>query len=351
MIALPSIAFGGFSGSAKGVTARYQDGRSILSLKGYPTGYITLSQAQRRAAISRISKSFKSLSDAEQKSWENLAEHVSGKSVFGQKAKLSGSNLFVKLNANRAYTGEAELLTVAPANLVAIPTVEFEDYCISEDLILFSGVPDPEDELMLVVKMSDGQSTGVSSGYGKTVIISPDKVPDWGDVDLTEAFAATMGYSPVNGQKYFIEMYWIDAATGFTGVPVKVSGICKPGTVARRVAVHDTDLIRDEYDHLHHFSLEFAPGSTIFTIEAEYDTGDYNVASAKGILPQAVADRFPNFRAYVAGRRGVEGKYWPSWYECNKWRWANNYEFNCSNRGGYWNRKGLIFGTSPTFTF
>lgn len=32
MIALPSIAFGGFSGAAKGVTARQVGGRSILSV-------------------------------------------------------------------------------------------------------------------------------------------------------------------------------------------------------------------------------------------------------------------------------------------------------------------------------
>ena len=38
MIALPSIAFGGFSGSAKGVTARQTGGRTVLSVKSYPTG-------------------------------------------------------------------------------------------------------------------------------------------------------------------------------------------------------------------------------------------------------------------------------------------------------------------------
>ena len=151
MIALPSIAFGGFSGSAKGVTARFQDGRSILSLKAYPTGYATASQLVRRSALSKISKAYKNLTAEEQKTWENLAETVSGKSVFGQKAKLSGSNLFVKLNSNRAYVGEAQLLSSAPANLVAIPTVEFTDYCISENIILFTGVPDPEAELLLAV--------------------------------------------------------------------------------------------------------------------------------------------------------------------------------------------------------
>ena len=44
MIALPSIAFGGFSVSAKGVTARQVGGRSILSVKCWPTGVATGTQ-------------------------------------------------------------------------------------------------------------------------------------------------------------------------------------------------------------------------------------------------------------------------------------------------------------------
>lgn len=63
MIALPSIAFGGFSGSAKGVTARFVGGRSILSVRSYPTGAASNAQVVRRASVSRITKSFKLLSD------------------------------------------------------------------------------------------------------------------------------------------------------------------------------------------------------------------------------------------------------------------------------------------------
>lgn len=44
MQTLPSIAFGGFSGSAKGVTARQVAGRTILSVKSWPTGQTTNAQ-------------------------------------------------------------------------------------------------------------------------------------------------------------------------------------------------------------------------------------------------------------------------------------------------------------------
>ena len=48
MIVLPSIAFGGFSGSAKDVTARQVGGRSILSVRAWPTGQTTNAQVARR---------------------------------------------------------------------------------------------------------------------------------------------------------------------------------------------------------------------------------------------------------------------------------------------------------------
>ena len=88
MIALPSIAFGGFSGSAKGVTARQVGGRSILSVRSWPTGQTTSAQVVRRASLSKITKSYKTLTAEQMQAWENLAEHASGQSVFGQKAEL-----------------------------------------------------------------------------------------------------------------------------------------------------------------------------------------------------------------------------------------------------------------------
>ena len=84
MIALPSIAFGGFSGSAKGVTARQVGGRSILSLKCFPTGVATSAQVARRASMSKITKSWKTLTEAQMLGWDHLAEHTSGQSVFVQ---------------------------------------------------------------------------------------------------------------------------------------------------------------------------------------------------------------------------------------------------------------------------
>ena len=76
MQALPSIAFGGFSGSAKGVTARQVAGRTILSVRAWPTGATTNAQVARRASMSKISKSWKLLTNEQMQEWDRLAEHT-----------------------------------------------------------------------------------------------------------------------------------------------------------------------------------------------------------------------------------------------------------------------------------
>lgn len=350
MIALPSIAFGGFSGSAKGVTARYQNGRSILSLKSYPTGFATAAQLARRSSLTRISKAYKNLNDSEMMAWEKLAEQSRGKSVFGQKARLTAHNLFVRLNSNRAYCGETTLLTVPPANINDIPAVEYTDFKLSENLILFTDVPDPSEYFLLVAKMTSGQSKGVSSSWDKTVIISPDKVPDWGEVDLTDAFVAVFGHYPIGGQKYFIELYWIDPETGFTGPVTRVSAICEESVkVEQRITLKNKDIEQEEENYFLDIDTEFAPGSTIMTAQMTYDSTVHDVQEAICVLTAEAAAKTPEFKSFMLGRALEEDGYLPHYFMIHKHEWINREEFVAGKRGGVWKDKGIIFGTCPVF--
>lgn len=177
MIALPSIAFGGFSGSAKGVTARQVGGRSILSLKCWPTGAATSAPLARRASLKKISKSWVALSNEQRADWDRLAEHASGASVFGQKAQFSGMNLYVRLNANRVMAGES-VIADAPAGQVAVPNVVFTQVVVTPQFVVLGGVTHEPSPNKLVVKMSGSQSSGVSNGWSKTVIITPGMEDD-----------------------------------------------------------------------------------------------------------------------------------------------------------------------------
>ena len=206
MIALPSIAFGGFSGSAKGVTARQVGGRRILSVKCWPTGVATGAQLVRRASLKKISKSWKELTSDQMRDWDRLAETATGQSVFGQAAQLSGMNLYVRLNANRAMAGES-LIADAPLHTVAVPNVEHTQVVVTPQLMVLGGIKHQPEPFKLVVKMSSSQSAGISNGWSKTVIITPGMEDDWDEADVTRLYLKTIGVEPVPGEKVFVQAY------------------------------------------------------------------------------------------------------------------------------------------------
>ena len=118
------------------------------------------------------------------KEWAVLAESMKGISTFGKAAELTAHNAFVRINTNRALAGMPALES-APVYTSDVPEVDYDDFWVTPDRIIFVGLNQPSEHHRLVVKMSQTTSTGVSSGWNNIVIITPAFSPDWGDADIT----------------------------------------------------------------------------------------------------------------------------------------------------------------------
>ena len=345
MIALPSIAFGGFSGSAKGVTARQVGGRSILSLKCYPTGVATGAQLARRASLKKISKSWVTLSNEQRSEWDRLAEHATGASVFGQKAELSGMNLYVRLNANRVMAGEA-VMADAPAAQVAVPNVEYSTVSVTPQLIVFGGIKHQSSPYKMVVKMSGSQSAGISNGWSKTVIISSEVEDDWGEADITKLYLKTIGLEPMPGQKVFIESYWLDTSTGFTGQVFKDSVIVTgESSYTPRKRVTMDRLAPDHEQHVSAIDVDFSSGSPV----VQYDVmclGHSNVASSEAYLDQDLPEELRGTSWALGRGNGEDGKLTAQSYVM--WLYGARYGdpayITFAHRGGYYVKPTEVFG-------
>lgn len=263
MIALPSIAFEGFSGSAKGVTSRRVGGRNILSVKSHPTGPTTNAQVVRRASMAKITKSWKLLTNEQMLEWDRLAKHASSASVLGQKTEISGLNLYIRLNVNRTMAGESLILD-APESIANIPNATYRLAVVSPSMVVFQGIKHEPSPLKLVVKMSAAVSPGISNGWSKTVIISPDTEDDWGEADLTTLYTKTIGITPEVGQKVFIEVYWMDTQTGFTGIENRDTVICLTDEEAAALVGGSRARYTEE---------DLMPGSTVTECDIEFTTG------------------------------------------------------------------------------
>ncbi len=345
MIALPSIAFGGFSGSAKGITARYQDGRSILSLKAYPTGDATTAQLARRASLTKITRSYKLLTDDQMLGWERLAGHCTGQSVFGQKAKLSAINVYVRLNSNRVMAGEA-MIADAPASTLAVPNISYSQVTVTPELVVFTGIRHQPSPYKMVVKMSASQSKGISNGWSKTVIISSDVEDDWGEAEVTSFYLKTIGAEPVPGQKIFIETYWLDTSTGFTGQVFQDSVIVtgeSSYTPRKRVTM---DRLNPDYElHVSSIDVDFSSGGPV----VQYDVmclGHSNIASSEAYLDQDLPEELRGTSWALGRGNGEDGKLVAQSYVM--WLYGAYYStparITFAHRGGYYVKPTEVFG-------
>ncbi len=344
MIALPSIAFEGFSGSAKGVTARRVGGRNILSVKSWPTGPTTNAQVVRRASMSKISKSWKRLTSDQMREWDRLAEHASSASVLGQKTEISGMNLYIRLNVNRAMAGEA-LLSTAPEGNVAVPNVVFTQVAITPDLVVLGGVKHEAAPLKLVVKMSAPQSAGISNGWSKTVIITPGMEDDWGEADVTTLYLKTIGVEPVPGEKVFVQAYWIDTSTGFAGIEARDTVIVTgESPYQRRVKATMDNLDPNEESHVSSLDVDFSTGAPV----AEFNAmclGHSNVASSEVYLDQQLPAELIGTGICLGRGNGADGKIIPQSYLVYIRNYGGKAEMTFAHRGGYYVMPTECFGS------
>ena len=346
MIAKPSIAFNDFAGTAKDVTARNVGGRNVLSSRAQHSKKVTPAQAVSRNRLSKISRSYKKLTSVQMSGWATLAEHMKGISTFGSAAELTPHNAFIRINSNLQMVGEP-MKEDAPLYTVDVPEVLYEDLWISPDMIVFTGLEQPSESHVLVFKMTPALSPGVSSGWGKTVIITPGIAPDWGDADITALYTSVIGVAPEAGKKYFCEFYWLDKKTGFTGESMALSAVCKESSTAYqteyvpRARFTQNDVTEDSTGE--GLDFELSPGSAICSADAIL-YGDQGVACTTFTLKKAPKS-FIEGKAMVLVRGSAENSYSPQTFLIEAMKWIGNYEISFKARGGHYVKPSEVHST------
>jgi len=311
MIAKPSIAFNDFSGTASEVTARNVSGRNVLSVRTKQAKTYTPSQVTSRNRLSSISRAYKQLTDSQIAAWGVLASKLKGKRVLDSDAQLTGHNVFVRLNTNLILAG-SPMISDAPLHRYAAPAVRFGAFYVNEQKVSIVAVSEESEDYKLVIRMSNAQSTGVSKGWSRTVIVSSKEYTDWGELDITDLFRDVIGTDVINGQKYFVELYWLDARYGFTGPVNSISGLAGnesiggegvDGSRARITVPYLYDRTGRKVE-IKNLDFELSKGSVISTVSGEVSFhGSYrNEYVATGLT----SEQFPYDRSFVLGK-AIEG--------------------------------------------
>ena len=211
---IPSIAFEEMSGSAKGVTAAKVKSRKYIRNRGYGGSTRTKFQASVKAVFKQLSQAWKGLTNAQILAWNAAANTAEGRSVLGTKSKISGCNLFMRLNYWRVYCGGA-ILTEVPA-LAGVVTPEDATIVLSAAAMTFqiANIPSDVTNLKLVILASEPQGNGITRAYSKAAAFAdPYSIVNTA-IDIKSAYDAKNGAPSAGSPKVFFKYFYVNTATG-----------------------------------------------------------------------------------------------------------------------------------------
>ena len=211
---IPSIAFEEMSGSAKGVTAAKVKSRKYIRNRGYGGSTRTAFQASVKAVFKQLSQAWKGLTNAQILAWNAAANTAEGRSVLGTKSKISGCNLFMRLNYWVVYFG-GNIMTAVPT-LAGIPTPEDATVALTSEAFTLQLAAIPEDvtNLKLVILASDPQGNGITKAYSKAAAFDDPITPVATAISLKAKYDAKYGAPSAGNPKVLIKYFFVNAATG-----------------------------------------------------------------------------------------------------------------------------------------
>ena len=180
---IPSIAFEEMSGSAKGVTAAKVRGRKYIRNRGYGGGF----KSSAQGAV---------------------------KSILGTSSKITGANLYSRLNFWIVKCGGTALSE--PPVLEGVEAPSNATVVLTPTTFTFTLDSEPENikDLKLVIMASAPQSNGVTNAYSKAVQIGEPREAVSEEFDLKADFDSKNGVPTTAAPKVFIKYFYVNAATG-----------------------------------------------------------------------------------------------------------------------------------------
>ncbi len=211
---IPSIAFEEMSGSAKGVTAAKARGRKYIRNRGYGSNARTEFQSSVKSVFKQLSQAWQGLTNAQILAWNSAATSAEAKSVLGSKTKISGANLFMRLNYWVVYCGGNILTT--PPTLSGVEAPAEATIALSSTAFTFTlpSVPDDVTNLKLVIQASEPQSNGITSAYSKAAAFADPYAVATTAIELKTAYDAKCGAPSEGAPKVFMKYFYVNTATG-----------------------------------------------------------------------------------------------------------------------------------------
>ena len=257
----PSIAFDRMSGSAKGVTASSNKGAIFIRTRGTGSKKRTADQATIKSIFRLLTQSWKNLTQPQIVQWNNAAKSQSGRRVLGQRAQLTGSNLYLRLNFWVVRCGGQPLTTPPELSGVEQPAAAMAAIS-SSSFILRLNQPPQQPGLKLVLMATAPQTVGTITGVGRGSTFCDPLNPVAQAINLMQAYTSKFGTLNESKPKVFLRYFYVNPSTGEKSGEQLITPIFVPGTpVQYRLDMSNPDPTMGTVSHMG--SNEYNEGSVI----------------------------------------------------------------------------------------
>ena len=225
----PSIAFDAMSGSAKGVTATTTKGGTYLRNRSYGCASRTPRQAEVRSIFRQLSTSWRQLTAQQIMAWNTVAETQSSRHVFGQAARITGANLYQRLNFWVVRCGGTPLST--PPELKGVEAPPRATLTVTDTKIRLRVLDSVRKSgLKLVLMATAPQGRGITTSAGRGAIIYGPADPTTGNISLTSDYTARYGAPDAARPQVFARLFLVNPATGecSSQISMKATLITRP---------------------------------------------------------------------------------------------------------------------------
>ena len=139
---------------------------------------------------------------------------MESRSVLGTGAKISGANLFTRLNYWIVACGGQPV--VIPPTLLGVENPSSATIVCQGDTFTFKLDQALADNggIYLVIEASEGQSNGVSRAHAKASAIKMVEEPTAAAVDIRADYVAKNGAPSAAAPKIFFRYYYVNSSTG-----------------------------------------------------------------------------------------------------------------------------------------
>lgn len=202
------------SGKIGGHVAARNSSGAYLRTKVTPVNPRTVDQIAARARLGANAKAWGGITQDQRDAWNQNSVDFNSKNIFGDKIKLSGINVFSRLNNNLLLIGEAILSTPPIAESFAGPTTVTVVSNVQGGVLTISPDFDVPVGAAGVVRMTSPQSAGKKFVKSEFRVIDIAPAGSAAPYDVSDAYVAKFGALPLEGQKVFTEVYLISKETG-----------------------------------------------------------------------------------------------------------------------------------------